>query len=177
MTNNNNKNNKSNFKKPYNNKGKAPMKRKVRYVNKTVKLGSSDFYNFNLSDLLNILDSVPFDKISVPVSMGRGILNGDDSTGFSTVGNIQKFNGTEMVISVTEAAAEKITDEVVAIARCKKNRETGEITYVSAIYLDKGTPVEEDDFGFEEENETETSDTEAEEVATDDVADETPVEQ
>lgn len=145
-----------NFKKTT--KGATAPKKRPAYVNKTVKLGSSDFYNTNLSDILNIFDAVPFDKISIPVSMSRALLNGDDSKGFTTIGNIRNTSGTSIVVSVSEAVASKIDDSIVAIVRCKKNYETGEITYISAINLDKGTPVDfsYEDFGCEADEEADT---------------------
>ena len=121
----------------------ANAKRKTTYVNKTIALGCSDFYDQALSDVLNLLDSIPFNKVSIPVSMKRSLLNGDDNKGFITVGNVQKFVGTNFTVSVTEAAANKITDEHVIIVRCRKDHETGEITYISAIYIDEGTPADD----------------------------------
>lgn len=140
----------------YNNKNKknvgghkATTKKRATYTNVTLPLGHADFYAQNLSDVMNILDKVPFDSISVPVSMSRALLNKDDSKGFVPVGNVQKVSGTNFTLSLNENASKRVNEileevkndpdnECVVMLRCKKDYKTDTINYVSAIYIDKG---------------------------------------
>lgn len=127
---------------------------KPEYVKTNVMLGYSDFMAANMTDIMNILDEVPFDKISIPVTMTKSAVFGNkNSIGFVTVGNIVSVKGTTFTINMQKEIADRLTEESVIGIRCTKDKTTGEINFISSIFITKGTPYKLDMYGFEESEE------------------------
>lgn len=122
-----------------NNKG---GKKKPAFTKMTFRLGSSDFYNQSLSDIVDLFSKIPFDIVAIPVSMSRALLNGDDSKGFMNVGTVYSTDGTDVTVTISDTFKDKITDDMVVTVRCRKDRETDEITYISAFNIEKGEPAD-----------------------------------
>lgn len=130
-----------------NNKGERQnnqfKKPKPRFTKIKVEIADSDFYATNLDSLYNLLCSISFDKVAIPVNISKAELFGNPQLkGTTQFGTIEKFNNdNSFTISCAENVAEKFDGHVMGI-RCKKDFETGEITYVSAFNLIKGTSVQ-----------------------------------
>ena len=127
-----------------------PQQKKVtkpKYVKIKVAIATSDFYKSSLDSLYNLLCSISFDKVAVPVHMSKSELFGNDQLkGTAVFGIISKFNNDNtFTVSVQENLADKfIEDEHVMSIRCKKDYESGEITYVSSFCIVKGESVQND---------------------------------
>lgn len=120
---------------------------KPKYVKIKVAIATSDFYKSSLDSLYNLLCSISFDKVAVPVHMSKSELFGNDQLkGTAVFGIISKFNNDNtFTVSVQENLADKfIEDEHVMSIRCKKDYESGEITYVSSFCIVKGESVQND---------------------------------
>lgn len=135
---NNNDNSKAKFKKSF-------KKEKPKFTKIKVSIADSNFYASNIDSLYNLLCSIPFNKVSIPVHMSKSELYGNNQLrGTSVFGTIEKFNNDNtFTVSVQESFAEKFTDEHVMSIRCRKDFETGEITYVSSFCIVKGKSVQE----------------------------------
>ena len=127
-----------------------PQQKKVtkpKYVKIKVAIATSDFYKSSLDSLYNLLCSISFDKVAIPVHMSKSELFGNDQLkGTAVFGIISKFNNDNtFTVSVQENLADKfIEDEHVMSIRCKKDYESGEITYVSSFCIVKGESVQND---------------------------------
>lgn len=127
-----------------------PQQKKVtkpKYVKIKVAIATSDFYKSSLDSLYNLLCSISFDKVAVPVHMSKSELFGNDQLkGTAVFGIISKFNNDNtFTVSVQENLADKfIEDEHVMSIRCKKDYKSGEITYVSSFCIVKGESVQND---------------------------------
>lgn len=120
---------------------------KPKYTKINVAIAASDFYKSNLDSLYNLLCSISFDKVAIPVYMLKSELYDNDQLKGTTVfGVISKFNNDNtFTISVQENLADKfIKDEHVMSIRCKKDYESGEITYVTSFCIVKGESVQDD---------------------------------
>ena len=121
------------------NRGNRP---KPVYKKVMLGLGYSEYIEDQLDKVINILSEVPFDKISIPVNMAKGILyDNPEVRGFVPVGNVVKFDGTSVfTVSINSRAEEKIDGNYVIGVRCTKN-EDGEVTFISSIFITKGEPI------------------------------------
>lgn len=120
---------------------------KPKYTKIKVAIATSDFYKSSLDSLYNLLCSISFDKVAVPVYMSKSELFGNDQLkGTAVFGVISKFNNDNtFTVSVQENLADKfIEGEHVMSIRCKKDYESGEITYVTSFCIVKGESVQDD---------------------------------
>ena len=120
---------------------------KPKYTKIKVAIATSDFYKSSLDSLYNLLCSISFDKVAVPVYMSKSELFGNDQLkGTAVFGVISKFNNDNtFTVSVQENLADKfIEGEHVMGIRCKKEYESGEITYVTSFCIVKGESVQDD---------------------------------
>lgn len=127
------------------NKGDKTKKTKPRFTKIKVEIADSDFYNNNLDSLYNLLCSISFDKVSIPVSMSKAeLFDNDQLKGFTQFGTIIKFNtDNTFTVSVQESYAGKFnSDKHVMSIRCHKDFETSEITYVNSFSIVKGKSVQ-----------------------------------
>lgn len=130
----------------YNKADKKPFKKeKAKFVKIKVNIADSDFYARSIDSLYNLLDSIPFNKVAIPVHMSKSELFGNDQLkGTSVFGSIEKFNNDNtFTVSVQDSFAEKFTNEHVMSIRCKKDYETNEIVFISSFCLVKGKSVQE----------------------------------
>jgi hypothetical protein len=137
-------NNKSNdgSKTKFNKNNRKPVKPK--YTKIKVSIADSDFYASGLDSLYNLLCSISFDKVSVPVYMLKSeLFDNSQLKGTAVFGSIDKFNNDNtFTVSVQESLASKFTDGHVMSIRCKKDYESGEITYISSFCIVKGKSVQ-----------------------------------
>lgn len=127
------------------NKGDRTKKAKPKFTKIKVEIADSDFYNNNLDSLYNLLCSISFDKVAIPVSMSKAeLFDNDQLKGFTQFGTIIKFNtDNTFTVSVQESYAGKFNaDKHVMGIRCHKDFETGEITYVNSFSIVKGKSVQ-----------------------------------
>ena len=120
---------------------------KPKFKKVNVAIADSNFYRSNLDSLYNLLCSISFDKVAVPVYMSKSELFGNDQLkGTAVFGVISKFNNDNtFTVSVQENLADKfIEGEHVMSIRCKKDYESGEITYVTSFCIVKGESVQDD---------------------------------
>lgn len=138
MTNPNFKKKAFNNKKPYNKKAEKPKYTKIQ-----VDIAASDFYADSIDSLYNLLDSISFDKVAVPVKIAKSkLFNKPELKGTVAVGTIEKFTGNnKFSIILTEDNATNITDDYVMSVRCKKDWSTGDITYCYEFCLVKGESI------------------------------------
>lgn len=129
-----NKNDKKDYK-TNNKQNKRPAR--PTFVKKQIPIAYSDFYANNIDSLYNILSQISFDKIAITVKMSRAELTGDSNAkGTIVVGTITKFNSDNtFTISMTEENAKAITDKSVMSVRCRKDRASDEITYISELSI------------------------------------------
>ena len=115
---------------------------KPRYTKVNVAIADSNYYNSNLDSLYNLLDSISFDKVAVPVTISKAVLfDNPQLKGTVVFGTINKFNSDNtFTLSVQENFASKIEESsgYVLGIRCKKDFETGDITYVYSFSIIKG---------------------------------------
>lgn len=158
-----------NNKKPYNKKAEKPKYTKIQ-----VDIAASDFYADSIDSLYNLLDSISFDKVAVPVKIAKSkLFNKPELKGTVAVGTIEKFTGNnKFSIILTEENAANITDEYVMSVRCKKDWSTGDITYCYEFCLVKGesinsqyNDIEEAFTESEKDSAVEDSDTTVEDTA------------
>lgn len=118
-------------------------KPKPVFVKVKVEIGDSDFYGDNLDSLYNLLCSISFDKVAIPVTMSKAeLFDNSQLKGTATFGTIEKFNNdNSFTVSVPEQNATKLTNGHVMSIRCKKDYTTSELTYVTAFTIVKGTAV------------------------------------
>lgn len=129
-------------KKESNIKKKPNGKKKVVTIKKRIPIGSSKLYDNNISELYNLLDTITFNKVNVPVFMSKQLLFDDENAnGNITIGSVNKFSQDEFTINVFENFADKISDKYVMFVRCFKNYTTGEFTYVDGLYVVEGKPL------------------------------------
>lgn len=122
----------NNFKKD----AKKSFKKKPTYVKKNLQIAYSDFYADTIDSLYNLLNEISFDKISIPVKMTKAEFFGDKSAGTIVVGSVTKFNkDNSFTVSMTEENAKHITDKHVMNVRCYKDRENGEIVYITELSI------------------------------------------
>lgn len=127
-----------------------PQQKKVtkpKYTKIKVAIAASDFYKVNLDSLYNLLCSISFDKVAIPVHMSKAeLFDNDQLKGTAVLGIINKFNNDNtFTVSVQENLANKfIEGEHVMSIRCKKDYESGEITYVNSFCIVKGESVQND---------------------------------
>ena len=137
-----NKNGKKNENKGFQNNKKV----KPKFVKFKVNIADSDFYASNLDSLYNLLCSISFDKIAIPVYMSKSeVFNNTKLKGTTIVGTVIKFNNDNtFTISVQDSLADKfIEGEHVMSIRCAKDYETNEITYIHSFCIIKGNSVQE----------------------------------
>ena len=131
----------NNYKKGGYHKDNRSNRPKPEYKKVMLSLGYSEYIEDQIDRVVDILNNVPFDKISIPVNMAKGILyDNPEVKGFVPVGNVVKFDGSVFTVSINARAEEKIDGGYVIGVRCTKN-EDGEITFISSIYITKGEPM------------------------------------
>ena len=141
MINNNFKNNKNG---KFNKNNKKVFKPKFTKIK--VNIADSEYYVSNLDSLYNLLCSIPFNKVSIPVYMPKAEMFGNDQLkGTAVFGIIDKFNNDNtFTVSVQENIAGKFNADKHGMSiRCKKDYETNEITYISSFAIIKGHSVQE----------------------------------
>lgn len=117
---------------------------KPKYTKIKVAIANSDFYKSSLDSLYNLLCSISFDKVAIPVYMSKSeLFDNDQLKGTAIFGVISKFNNDNtFTVSVQENLADKfIENEHVMSIRCKKDYENSEITYVTSFCIVKGEPI------------------------------------
>ena len=130
-------NNNFNNKKPNGKKDNTKTFKKPTYVKKQIQIAYADFYAESLDSLYNLLGSITWNKISIPVKMARAeLLNDNTAKGSVVIGSVVKFNtDNTFTISMTEENAKRITDKCVMGIRCHKDRNTGEIDFITELNI------------------------------------------
>lgn len=136
---------------PNNNSGnkdfkKKPFNKKPEYVKMHLRIGESRLYNDNISELYNILDQIPFDKVSIPVYMTKSALFGENGgIGTLAVGRAAKLVDDTFTVLINSMFADKVDEEkCVIFIRCSKNYKTGEFTFIENLNIVEGKPMESD---------------------------------
>ena len=108
----------------YNKKEKDIKPRKIiTHVTQTIKLGSSEFYNEYITQLDDILKSIPFSKVVIPVSISKGMAFGNQTHGFMTTGTVEKYDNYEFKVSLKEDISKNIDwNSVVIVPRILKDK-------------------------------------------------------
>ena len=147
-----------------NNKGDNKFKKaKPKFTKIKVEIADSDFYAGNIDSLYNLLCSISFDKVAIPVNMSKAeLFDNDQLKGYAQFGTIIKFNtDNTFTVSVQESYAGKFNaDKHVMGIRCHKDYETGEITYVNSFSIIKGKSVKENYADLEKNMMDEVTDSE-----------------
>ena len=136
---------------PNNNNGnkdfkKKPFNKKPEYVKMHLRIGESRMYNDSISELYNILDQIPFDKVSIPVYMTKSALFGENGgIGTLAVGRAAKLVDDTFTVLINSMFADKVDEEkCVIFIRCNKNYKTGEFTFIENLNIVEGKPMESD---------------------------------
>lgn len=120
-------------------KDQAPKREPKKPAFKKVKIpiAYSDFYATNIDSLYDLLDKIAFDLIAIPVKMNKSEFTGDNTLrGNMIVGTVIKFNNDNtFTISMSEEYAGHITDDMVVGVRCRKDRATDEVNYISEFTI------------------------------------------
>lgn len=116
---------------------KTFQKKKTVYVKKQLAVAYADFYAEALDSLYNLLSEITWDKVSVPVKMSRADLLGDATAkGSAVIASVVKFNNDNtFTISISEDNAKLLTDKHVMGIKCYKDRNSGEITYITELNI------------------------------------------
>ena len=155
------------------------FEKKPSNVTRTMSLGASPFYNEKIDQLVDFLNAIPFDKISIQVTMPKSVVYGNDEVkGFIVVGYIQSFSVSEgfkvTILNKYVDLIDSLTKKTIGV-KIRTERETGDIKMITAFAVEPGVPV---DLSFEEMTEEETAeptvDVTSEEPVTE--SDEEPVE-
>lgn len=119
------------------NNKKTFQKKKTVYVKKQLSIAYVDFYAEALDSLYNLLSEITWDKVSVPVKMSRADLLGDATAkGSAVIASVVKFNNDNtFTISISEDNAKLLTDKHVMGIKCYKDRNSGEITYITELNI------------------------------------------
>ena len=89
-----------------NNKGDNKFKKaKPKFTKIKVEIADSDFYAGNIDSLYNLLCSISFDKVAIPVNMSKAeLFDNDQLKGYAQFGTIIKFNADNtFTVSVQES--------------------------------------------------------------------------
>ena len=120
------------------NTGKGTFqKKKPNFVKVQLPIAYSDFYADCVDSLYDLLDSITFDKVAVPVKMARSEITGDRTAkGSIVIGSVVKFNNDNtFTISMIDDNAKYITDKCVVSCKCRKDFKANEITYISEFNI------------------------------------------
>lgn len=87
-----------------------------KFDNKTVNLkvfnkGRNLKYHYDFEALADVLESIPFDKVNIPINAYRSELKNDlEATGNIPVGNVDSYNREtgEMTVTIIEKYADTI---------------------------------------------------------------------
>lgn len=124
---------------------KHPFKKeKPKFTKIKVAIADSDYYASSVDSLYNILCSISFDKVAIPVYMNKSELFGKaDAKGTAMFGTIDKFNNDNtFTVLVQDTLADKfIEGKHVMSIKCKKDYDTGEITYIISFNIVQGTSI------------------------------------
>lgn len=120
---------------------------KPKYTKIKVAIANSDFYKSSLDSLYNLLCSISFDKVAIPVYMSKSeLFDNNQLKGTAVFGVISKFNNDNtFTVSVQENLADKfIKNKHVMSIHCKKDYKNEEITYVNSFCIVKGESIQND---------------------------------
>lgn len=110
-------------------------------VVKTLTLGQSDKYSKNLQDMADLIKKIPFDKISIPVTITKAEAFGnDEARGFITVGYVNSFDLGKFNVTILNKFADKVPDGRVVVPKVRTTRE-GVPTFISAFAIEDGAPA------------------------------------
>ena len=112
-------------------------------------------------EILNVIESTPFNKIQIPLQCNRGITEDGDSNRYVTVGNIISYNKYKMTFKVVlnkhfkdvieNKLAECEDGELVAVTQYSEvNGKLSTITKICIDVVDYGTSEEESSESLEE---------------------------
>ena len=177
MANSNFKNrNERSERKSYNGFNKKPFnktfEKRPTNVTKSFSLAFSDYYSEKICELVDLMAEIPFDKISIPVTIPKSVVfNNNEAKGFVTAGYIGSFSMAEgFKVTVLAKYIDKISDEYTISVRVRTDKDGNPIMITGFSFSD-ADPVDFAMDGFEEEVPESTVDTE-EETSTDDVTEE-----
>ena len=109
------------------------LKKKPNFVKVQLPLAYSDFYADCISSLYDLLDSISFDKVAIPVKMARSEILGDRTAkGSIIIGSIVKFNtDNTFTVSMVDDNAKYINDKCVVSCKCRKDFKENVINYIT----------------------------------------------
>lgn len=110
-------------------------------VEKTLTLGQSDKYSRNLKDLAILLASIPFDKVSIPITITKAeAFDNAEIKGFIPVGYINSFESGKFKVTIFNKFIGKVPDGRVIVPKVRTTRE-GVPTFVSAFAVEDAAPA------------------------------------
>lgn len=121
---------------------KRPKPEKKKHVMLNLKIAYQDFYADILDNLYDFLDSIPFEKLSVPVKIDR-----PDRPLPSYCGEIVRFNSDNTItIRVSTETAYYISDKHVICIKALKNYKNNEISRITEFIITNKLPSINDNF-------------------------------
>lgn len=107
------------------------------FVKKQVPIAFSDYYDNCIDSLYNLLQSISFDLISIPVHVTKAKAFGDENAkGTIPIGNVVKFNNDNtFTIRIDKKYEGVIGEKTVMSVSCLKNRANDEVTYITNLQV------------------------------------------
>lgn len=126
----------------FNRRANKTFEKRPANVTKTLNLGGSPVYDTKFDQLIDIIQSIPFDKLSVQITMPKSEIYNKDVKGFIVVGYIQSFSiSGGFKVTILNKYIDKITDDKSIVVKVRTDRETGEIKMITAFAVESATPI------------------------------------
>lgn len=161
--------NKRTERKSYNGFNKKPFnktfEKRPTNVTKSFGLAFSEYYCDKICELVDLIAEIPFDKISIPVTIPKAVVyDNDEVKGFVTVGYINSFSMAEgFKVTVLAKYVDKISDDYTISVRIRTDKDGNPIMITGFSFSD----AEAVDFAmhdFEEGSDDTTENVPAEDV-------------
>ena len=152
-------------KKPFN----KTFEKRPTNVTKSFSLAFSDYYSEKICELVDLMAEIPFDKISIPVTIPKSVVfNNNEAKGFVTAGYIGSFSMAEgFKVTVLAKYVDKISDDYTISVRIRTDKDSNPIMITGFSFSDAdAVDFAMDDF-VDEEVSDEISDNDTTEVASD----------
>ena len=164
--------NKKTERKSYNGFNKKPFnktfEKRPTNVTKSFALAFSDYYSEKICELVDLMAEIPFDKISIPVTIPKAVVfNNNEAKGFVNAGYINSFSMAEgFKVTVLAKYVDKISDDYTISVRIRTDKDSNPIMITGFSFSDAdAVDFAMDD--FDEEVSDEVSDNDTTEVASD----------
>ena len=149
--------NKRSEKKSYNGFNKKPFnktfEKRPTNVTKSFALAFSDYYSEKICELVDLMAEIPFDKISIPVTIPKAVVfNNNEVKGFVTVGYINSFSMAEgFKVTVLAKYIDKISEDYTISVRIRTDKDSNPIMITGFSFSDaEAVDFAMDDFVDEE---------------------------